>query len=77
MKFEATYYDGVHPSSEKVTVFVSSNGKTSVVNSAISYSCDWKDIAVSSQLGNTARNLQLPNGAKCETHAHEQINQLA
>ena len=76
MKFEATYYDGVHPVGQIVTVIVSSNGKATVVGENVSYSCHWKDIVVANQLGNTPRNLTFPNGAKCETRAHKEVNQL-
>ncbi len=76
MKFEATYYDGVHPVGNEVTVLVSNNGKTSFIGPEISYNCHWQDIVVSDQLGNTARSLQLPNGAKCECIAQTEINQL-
>ncbi len=76
MKFEATYYDGIHPVGKLVTVLVSDNGKANFVGPEISYSCHWQDLDVSNQLGNTARSLKLPNGAKCEADAHQQINQL-
>ncbi len=76
MKFEATYYDGVHPVGKLVTILVSDNGKTNFIGPEVSYSCHWQDLNVSSQLGNTVRSLQLPNGAKCEADAHQQINQL-
>lgn len=76
IRFEATYYDGVHPVGQPVTVMVSANGKTSVVGQEVSYVCNWLDIEVSTQLGQTARSLTLPDGAKCETAAHEEINQL-
>ncbi|MDW3096103.1 MAG: M48 family metallopeptidase [Gammaproteobacteria bacterium] len=76
MKFEATYYDGVHPVVNKVTVLVSSNGKANFIGAEISYNCHWQDILVGNQLGNTARSLQLPNGAKCESFAQKEINQL-
>ncbi len=76
MKFEATYYDGVHPVGTSVIVHVSDNGKTNVTGLDVSYSCHWQDIRVGSQLGNTPRSLQFPNGAKCESAAHQEINQL-
>ncbi len=76
MKFDATYYDGIHPVGKTVTVLVSDKGKTNFIGPEVSYSCRWQDLNVSNQLGNTVRSLQLPNGAKCETDAHQQINQL-
>ena len=76
LKFEATYYDGIHPVGEPVTVLVTANGKTNFVGQKVSYTCDWRDIKVSTQLGKTARSLSLPNGAKCESDAHMQINCL-
>ena len=76
MKFDATYYDGIHPVGKSVTVIVSSNGKATIVGEDISYSCHWKDVEVASQLGNTPRNIKFPNGAKCESQAHTEINQL-
>lgn len=76
IQFEATYYDGVHPVGQVVTVLVTANGKTNFVGQEVSYTCNWLDIDVSTQLGQTARNLLLPNGAKCETFAHKEVNRL-
>jgi len=76
MKFEATYYDGIHPVGKLVTILVSDNGKANFIGPEVSYSCHWQDLNVSHQLGNTVRSMQLPNGAKCEAFAHQQINQL-
>ena len=76
IKFEGTYYNGVHPVGQPVTVLVTANGKTNFVGQEISYTCNWLDIDVSTQLGRTVRSLVLPNGAKCETFSHDEINQL-
>ena len=76
MKFDATYYDGLHPVGKQVTVLVSSNGTTKVIGPEVLYTCNWPDIVISNQLGNTPRSLQFPNNAKCETSAHKQINSL-
>lgn len=76
MKFDATYFDGVHPVGKAVTVAVISSGKTSIIGSEVSYACHWQDISVSHQLGTTPRYLQLPNGAKCESTFHQEINLL-
>ena len=76
IEFEATYYDGIHPVGESVAVLITENGKTNIKGQNISYSCNWLDIQVNTQLGETVRVLNLPNGAKCESIAHDQINQL-
>lgn len=76
MKFAAKYYAGVHPVGEEVDVFVDEHGKVNFINEHVNYACDWKDIKVSRQLGQTARSLVLPNGAKCESFAHQEINHL-
>ncbi len=76
MKFEAIYYDGVHPVGHDVTLLVGATGKVKVIGADLVYECQWQDVTVSDQLGETVRRLQLPNGAKCESHAHQQINQL-
>ncbi len=76
IQFQATYYDGIHPVGQSVTVIVSANGKTSIVGENISYSCHWKDVNVANQLGTTPRNITFPNTAKCETTAHQEINLL-
>lgn len=76
MKFEATYYDGVRPVGKTVTVLVDDNGTAKFIGPDIPFSCHWQDLNISPQLGNTVRSIHLPNGAKCETTAHQQINQL-
>lgn len=76
IEFEATYYDGVHPVGEPVAVLVTADGKTTIKGQEVSYTCNWLDIDVNTQLGQTARVLNLPNGAKCESIAHDRINRL-
>ena len=76
MKFEATYYDGVRPVGNVVTVLVSDNGMARFIGPDVSFSCHWEELDISPQLGSTVRSMQLPNGANCETDAHQQINQL-
>jgi len=76
MKFNAIYYDGVHPVAQDVTLLVNDSGIVKVIGEEVLYQCQWKDIDVSNQLGETVRYLKFPNGAKCECHDHQQINQL-
>ena len=76
MKFEATYYDGVHPLGRAVTLCINRQGVARVIGADILYSCAWQQIVVSPQLGATTRTLQLPNQAKCECRAHAEINAL-
>lgn len=76
IKFDAVYYDGVHPVSVPVVIHVTTGGQLIVIGDNINYKCDWQDIQVSNQLGKTARSLILPSGAKCESYTHAQINQL-
>ena len=76
IKIAATYFDGVHPVGQPVTLMVSNNGRASIVGNEVAYSCNWQDIEVSTQLGQTARSLTLPNGGKCESTAHSEINLL-
>ena len=76
MKFDATYYDGLHPLGRAVTLCINRQGVARVIGADILYSCAWQQIVVSPQLGATARTLQLPNQAKCECHAHAEINAL-
>ena len=76
IEFAATYYAGKHPVGEPVVIRVTENGSTNFSGDNISYTCDWLDIGVSIQLGTTARTLKLPNGGKCESSAHDEINQL-
>ena len=76
MKFNAIYYDGVHPVGSDVTLLVNESGVLKVIGADVVYECAWQDVNVSDQLGATVRQLKLPNGAKCESHAHEIINQL-
>ena len=76
MKFDAIYFDGIHPVGEEITILVSKNGRTSFIGRNVNYSCLWDDIKVSGQLGQTARSLTLPNSAKCESFCHDQINAL-
>ena len=74
--FDAICYDGIHPTGELVSVRVTDNGRTSVVGPQTSFSCNWMDVEVTAQLGQTARSLRFPSGAKCESHAHDAINHL-
>lgn len=76
IKFDAVYYDGNHPLSVPVVIHVTTGGKALVIGDNINYQCDWNDIQISSQLGQTARSLILPSGAKCQSYAHNEINQL-
>ena len=76
IQFEATYYDGKHPIGVPVDMHVSDTGTTLVIGENLSEKCQWPDIRVSDQLGQTARSLILPNGAKCQSDAHDQINAL-
>ena len=76
MKFDAIYYDGVHPVGRDVTLLVSEAGQVKVIGADIVYQCAWQEINVSDQLGQTARRLHFPNGAKCECYAHAEINRL-
>lgn len=76
IQFAATYFDGKHPIGVPVNLHISDNGNTIVIGDNISYKCAWTDIKVSDQLGQTSRSLNLPNGAKCEAVAHQQINAL-
>lgn len=76
MKFDAIYYDGIHPVGSDVTLLVTDEGLVKIIGAEVSYQCQWQDITVSDQLGNTARSIKFPNGAKCECHEHRQINQL-
>ena len=75
-EFQATYYDGIHPVGELVTIQVTTDGNVSIFGENIKYSCSWSDIEINAQLGKTVRALMLPNGAKCESFAHEEINAL-
>lgn len=76
MKLDAIYYDGVHPVGRDVTLLVDSKGRLKIIGADIVYQCQWQEVKVSNQLGETVRSLQLPNGAKCESHDHESINHL-
>ncbi len=76
IEFDATYYDGIHPVGKPVAVQVTANGKISFIGQDVTYTCNWLDVEVGTQLGQTARTLKLPNGAKCESFAHDEINQL-
>lgn len=76
MKFDAIYYDGKHPVGRDVTLLVNDAGLVKVIGADILYECQWQDVNVSDQLGETARYIQFPNGAKCECHDHQKINKL-
>lgn len=76
IKFDAVYYDGTHPISLPVVIHVTTGGQAILIGENVNYKCDWQEVQVSSQLGQTARILILPTGAKCESFAHDQINQL-
>jgi len=76
IEFDAICYDGVHPMGEPVSIRVTDNGRATVVGLETSFACDWMDIEVTSQLGQTTRSLKFPNGAKCESRAHNAINRL-
>ncbi len=76
MKFNAIYYDGLHPVGRDVTLLVNDSGLVKIIGADVQYQCQWQQVTVSNQLGATARSLVFPNGAKCESHEHEQINLL-
>ena len=76
MRFSAVFYDGKQSNSQNVDVIVAKDGQVTLNGLAEIRAFKWQDIKVSSQLGSTARSLYFPDGSKCETDAHEQINVL-
>lgn len=76
MRFSAIFYDGKQSNSQNVDVIVAEDGQVTLNGLAEIRTFEWQDIKVSSQLGTTSRSLYFPDGSKCETDAHEQINVL-
>lgn len=62
----AVYFDGIHPVGRPVQIAVHLDGYTRIFGEQIDYHCQWQDIQISPPLGNTARQLRLPNGGQCE-----------
>ena len=47
MKFDAIYYDGVHPVGRDVTLLVNDAGVLKVIGADVAYECAWQDVIVS------------------------------
>lgn len=76
IEFAAKYYDGVTSDAEDVVVRVDEANHVSVTGLAEPVACALSEVSISPRLGDTARSLGLPNGAKCETEDQAAIEAL-
>lgn len=73
--FDAHYYDGVSSAARKVRISVQ-DARVRVLGEDIDRTLSCEQVRVSARLGNSPRYLYLPDGAKCETAAHDAVDAL-
>lgn len=73
--FTSLFYDGASSQPIPVNVAVAANGTVSIAELP-DWQCDVRDLTINPRIGNTARHIQLPEGALFESRDNDTIDDL-